>query len=488
MNFKTTIVLIVLLAAAGAWLYFSSDHTAAPPAASAEGSPLLTIDAKDVTKLIVTPRDGAEFELQKVGADWQLTEPTTAAADPFEVDSLIRAFTEAKTRGQIDAGGDNASVTGLATPKFKVQLFTLDKIVKISIGEKSAVGDNLYVQLEGKSQADLIPADLVDKLAKGPDAYRKMNLVTATSDQIKQISITDSTGTTLLQKNGTSWSIVQPQHMPAEDSAVSDLTFALTGLRADKFVDPKEVPPSAVAAPQMTVAFSTDAPVVPPATAPATEPAWTTVLFGSYDDMLKKNVYVKLAGSDAVAKLPSTSMDPFRKRPLDLRDKKAVDLDPDQVSKIVLRTNLPAATQPTAHPAINQTVTIERRKVNPVLGPVLPTTSPTTNAATKPTPSTWIITSKPPSDADDAKITALLAALHPLRADLYLDLNSSTQPTGNYTLTITTTGPGGSPVVDHTLALSDPGHDQPLLGYFNGLTFQTARTLTTTLTGPWNKP
>ena len=104
MNFKTTIVLIILLAAAGAWLYFSGDHTTAPPAASTEGSPLLTIDAKDVTKLIVTPRDGPEFELQKVGADWQLTEPTTATADPFEVDSLIRAFTEAKTRGQIDAG------------------------------------------------------------------------------------------------------------------------------------------------------------------------------------------------------------------------------------------------------------------------------------------------------------------------------------------------------------------------------------------------
>ncbi len=365
----------------------------------------------------------------------------------------------------------------------------------MSVGEKSSIGGNLYVQMEGQSKADLIPADLTDKLAKGPDAYRKMNLVAATSDQIKQISITGADGTILLQKTGTSWEIVQPKRMPADDTAASDLVFALTGLRADKFVDPKEVPPSAVAAPQLTVAFTTDAPVIPPATAPSTEPTWTTVVFGSYDDILKKNVYVKLAGTDAVAKLPASSMDSFHKKPLELRDKKAVDLDPDQVSKIVLQTNLPATTQPTAHAAINETLTIERRKINPVLGPALPTTSPTTSPttmattapATQPTPSKWVISSISPTDADDAKITTLLAALHPLRADVYLDLNSATQPSGNYTLTITTTGPGGSPVVDHTIALTDPGHDQPLIGYYNGFTFQTARTLVPTLTGPWKK-
>jgi hypothetical protein len=348
------------------------------------------------------------------------------------------------------------------------------------------------VQIDGQSKADLIPADLSDKLEKGADAYRKMNLVTATADQIKQISIASSTGTLLLQKLGGNWQIVQPKQMPADDSAVSDLTFALTGLRADKFVDPKLVPTSAVAAPQMTVAFSTDAPFVPPATAPSTEPTWTTVVFGSYDDMLKKNVYVKVAGSDAIAKLAATSMDSFRKRPLELRDKKVIDIDPDQVSRIVLKTTLPATTQPAVHAAVNETVAIERRKVNPVLGPTVPTTSPTTMATTAPTTapaqSKWIITSNPSSDADDAKITALLTAVHPLHSDLYLDLPSSDRPTGNYTLIVTTTGPGGSPVVEHQIAINDPGHDQPLIGYCNGLTFQTARTLIPTLTGPWKTP
>ena len=69
MNFKTTIVLIVLLAVAGIWLYTTQDHTATTPAVSSDSTtPLMTIDAKDVTKLIVTPADGPQFALQKVGS------------------------------------------------------------------------------------------------------------------------------------------------------------------------------------------------------------------------------------------------------------------------------------------------------------------------------------------------------------------------------------------------------------------------------------
>ena len=100
-----------------------------------------------------------------------------------------------------------------------------------------------------------------------------------------------------------------------------------------------------MAHPQMTVAFTTAAPVVPPATAPSTEPVWTTVQFGSYEDLLKKNVYV--AVGDTIAKAPASSMDAFKKKPLELRDKKVIDLDPEQVSKLVMLTDLPSTTQPT---------------------------------------------------------------------------------------------------------------------------------------------
>ncbi|HSV15954.1 MAG TPA: DUF4340 domain-containing protein, partial [Tepidisphaeraceae bacterium] len=387
MNFKTTIVLIVLLVAAGVALYFTREPAAkTDTSGSTEGAKLVDIDAKDVNKIVVTPSDGPGYTLEKNGADWQITDPVKAPAETWQVDALVRAVTDAHTRGEVDAGGANASATGLATPKYQVQLITTSKTVNLAVGDTSAVGGNLYVKLGDKSQADMIPTDLNDKLAKGLDDLRKKTLVTASSADIKQITITGPNGKIALQKNGANWQITEPAPMPADDAAASDITFGLTGLRADSFVDPKTVPSTVMAKPQLTVAFTSAAPVVPPATAPSTAPVWTTVEFGSYEDILKKNVYVRVG--DTMAKVPASSMDAFKKKALDLRDKKVVDLDPEQVSKLVLATDLPSTTQPTTKPAVNKTVILERRKITPpVLGPAAPTTQlattqPTTGPST----------------------------------------------------------------------------------------------------------
>lgn len=508
MNFKTTILLIVLLAGAGAWLYFS--HEPAKPdtdasATTSEGTKLVDIDAKDVTKIIVTPADGPEFAIEKQGDNWQLTKPVSAAAETFEVDSLIRAVTDARSRGEMDPSGANAAATGLAKPRYHVQLVTAVKTVNLAVGEKSAVGDTLYVQLDGNSQAQLIPTDLSDRLDKSADPYRKKNLVSATSDQIRQITIDRRDGKIVLQKSGENWQMIEPVKMPVDETAASDLVFAITGLRTETFADAASLAPTVFANPPVTVSFSAAAPITLPATAPATQSAWTTIQFGSSTDILRKNVYVTVAGSGVIGQVPMSDLDAFKKKPLDLRNKKAVDIDPDQVSRITIQTDVPSTTQPTTRPAVNMTVTLDRRKVNPVLGPAfsLPTTEPTAGPSTNPAalpavaatgPSTapaaplskWVVVSDSGSAADDAKVTSLLTAVHPLHADKYLESAPVTLPAGTYTLTIVTTAPGGS-AVENKITLLDPGHDAPLLATYNGLTFETARTILTDLQGNWKK-
>ena len=103
-----------------------------------------------------------------------------------------------------------------------------------------------------------------------------------------------------------------------------------------------------------------------------------------------------------------------------------------------------------------------------------------------PPQSKWVVTSDPGGSADDAKITTLLNALHPLTADKYLENAPTTQPAGRYVLTVTTVAPGGQPV-DNQIAVIDPGHDQPLIGSSNDLSFETARALLTDFEGEWIK-
>ena len=262
MNFKTTVILIFLLAAAGVTLFFTREKPAAVPIATDDTSPaatdagakLIDLDSKDVTKIAVT--GDAAMTLERSGADWRITAPFDAPADTFEVDALLRDITDARSHGRIDPTGSAAAATGLASPKYHVTLTTSSRTVTLAVGAKSAVGDDLYVQLDGQSKADIIPTDLSDKLAKGADALRKATLVSAGSDDIKQLSITKPDGSKLtLAKVGSTWQITAPVQAPADDSAASDLVFALTGLRADSYVDAASAPKTAMARPQLIVSL-----------------------------------------------------------------------------------------------------------------------------------------------------------------------------------------------------------------------------------------
>jgi len=120
-----------------------------------------------------------------------------------------------------------------------------------------------------------------------------------------------------------------------------------------------------------------------------------------------------------------------------------------------------------------------------------PTTAPTTLASTQPAtqPSTkWeLVEGDARKPADDSKVDQLLTQLHPLRVEKYLENPPTTQPTASYVISITTEGPGGSPVDKYEIRVVDPGNGQPLRGDYNGLAFEAARTLVDRFSGDFNK-
>src|SRR4051812_27787629 len=96
MNFKTTIVLVVLLVVAGIALLFTRDKGGGADDEKTVQSQQKVVDvqASDVTKLAVTSNAAKKLTLEKSGSQWRLSEPVSAAAETFEVDSLVRAITE----------------------------------------------------------------------------------------------------------------------------------------------------------------------------------------------------------------------------------------------------------------------------------------------------------------------------------------------------------------------------------------------------------
>jgi uncharacterized protein DUF4340 len=518
MNFRTTIFLLAFLAVAGTVTLVVHYRQISAPTDVKDERKLVDLGEKDLRQVMVTPAGGKRMVLEKTGIEWRLTEPVAAPADSFAVDSLVSALGNMKVRDQVEGGDANAM--GTANPRYAVELQTADKTFKFNVGNRSVVGNNLYVQLAGDKKVAVVAGDLMDQLEKPYTNFRQSRLFSAAAANIRQIEISKPDLKLVLQKPGNDWEVVSPQKMPAEASEISDITSAITSLSAAEFVDESDVPAALLpkSNSKLTIWFSTDAPTTRPTTAPVTvpttRPAGTTIIFGGYDNNLRKNVYVAVSNPPALMKVAASSMESFNKKPIDLRDKRVLDVEPAQVSKLVVITDTPPTTQPTTKAASKSELTLERKKQSLALGPEMPlialptsrpTTRPTTGpaatqaATTQPTtqvvatqpalpPSNWTMNGK--GDGEDAKVEALLERLHPLRVDKYIPGPlPTTQPTARYVVRVWTEAAGGAKSGQYEFRRSDQGAEKPLIGEYNGLLFELTHTFLESITGDFaNKP
>lgn len=476
MNIKTTVILAVLLLGVGAYMFFTRDTGTEPK--KFEEHKLIDVSIADVNKLTVTSADGKAMTLEKKASDWRMTQPVDAPADSTEVTGLIDSLINLKATNEVDAGAPN---TGLDKPQYNVEL-SGTKSAKVSFGDKLAVGNGLYTKVNGGDRIEVVDAAVLEKLDKPASAYRQTKLVETPSLEIKQLAINTKAGNIALQKQGADWQMTAPQPMPADATAVTDLLNAVTGLKAASFVDDASEQADAMKGnpPVTSIAFATTAPSTQPA---ATAPSMTTVTFGAYDDVLKKHVYAKVSNSPFIAKIDTTALTALNKKPIDLRDKRVVDVNADEVSKFTLLGDVPATTQPTSRPSKKFDATVERRRDAGKGIPFVATSQPSTHPSVAEKfelpnakkPSVWVKSDG--KEVDDSEVRDFLTALHPLRADKYLESNpAATQPSvSRYTLNVHTEAAGGAKAMDYVITLMDRGNDQPLIGEYNGLTFEASR-------------
>ncbi len=481
MNFRTTIVLLVLLVGVGAYLLFTRDRAGGPSDTVAVPPAHTVTDVKsaDVDAVTVDGADGRPvLAIEKAGGGWRVTKPFAAAADSFKATSLVDDLTtNLKSTSVVKAAGPDAPQTGVGHPQYTVAVMGGGKTTTLAVGDRLSVGDGVYAQVTGSDSVDVVPASLLDTLARPASDLRKTQLFDVSSADVQQLTITHKDGSQLaLAKTAGTWRVLKPTPMAADATAVDGLLATIINLTPVSFVDD---PADAVglAHPADVISFSTAAPTTQPA---ASQPVATVVKIGGYDDVQKKNVFAALPDG-TVVKLAASVLDTLHQTPLDLRDRTVADVDPAKVTTVTIAVETAATTQPAAKPAVTKTVVLTRRPPKPaVMGPALGTTKPATAPAAA-AQSTWVLTSDGSADADDAKVATLLADFHPLKADKFLAASAVTNPARR--LTITLAG-GAAPVVVH---IADPGHDLSPVGTYDGLTFDLPTTSTTDVTADFKK-
>jgi hypothetical protein len=498
MNFRTTLILLVCLVIVGGYVMFTSRSNSTQSVQNTNPQRVVDVTSADVTKLIITPsgeppivlirstQTGSAPQIGPAVSDWKITAPQSVYADGMKVSDLLDAVVNATSTAQVGIGS-NAADYGLDSPQFTIELDAGMKTLHLDIGRKEQAGNELYVRLEGNDNAQVIAADLLDRLNDATvDKLRLARVVNADATAVNWLNIERPTDSLTLEKVAGQWQMSlpgkHPTTAPVEQSVAGDMISSINNMQATEFAAADADAKTLIGVtPQATVTLSSQA-------LPTTQPSVMseTVEFGLPDSLLGKNVWVRAMPPGSTFKIAKETQDSILKSSLDLRNRNVVQIDPDNVSEVRIVKLSPATTKPFNIPAGVRQVVLARRPPKPAeaAGPKLPSTHPTTIPATQPETVWQLRQNRIPADADDSKVTTLLSNFNPLKADQYLA--AAPPGAGRTTYMVTITLKTGSPI---TIEFTDPGEsssDSPT-GVYGDLNFNVARAVITSLDSDFAK-
>ena len=146
------------------------------------------------------------------------------------------------------------------------------------------------------------------------------------ADQVQSFNVTPRDGQAFTCVRGTNktWAITEPNKLAADQSAVSSFVENLVGVSVNSVVDPN---------PGNLKDFGLDPPVTTLSVSTNGKPAQFTLRIG---DPTPTNdaVYAQVAGSPRLITLPSYGKSALEKTLFDLRDRRIVTLDTDQIQQL----------------------------------------------------------------------------------------------------------------------------------------------------------
>ena len=193
---------------------------------------LLTVNADKISEIDLLAKK-QEIAFGRNKDEWQIVKPKPLRADETQVDSLVRALTDAKmelsaTDDQKKTASAFASATPVATAKVTAESGTQELQVRKNKDEyyaKSSAMEGIYK----------VPSTLGQALDKNLDDFRNKKLFDLGSDDPNKIEVREGLKTYFLTRSGEDW---WSGDAKKEDSGtVQDLVDKIRELSASKFVD-----------------------------------------------------------------------------------------------------------------------------------------------------------------------------------------------------------------------------------------------------------
>src|SRR5262249_31955204 len=156
--------------------------------------------------------------LKKDGGSWQLVAPLTAKADESEASGIANALGQLEVVRVIDENPTNLNDYGLMTPRIEIDFKASgDKDYrKLSIGEKSPTGSDLFARRNDEKKVFLIPSYQETTLNRSTFELRDKTVLKFERDKVDGLEVKAGDKTLQVAKDNTEWKMTQPLQVRAD--------------------------------------------------------------------------------------------------------------------------------------------------------------------------------------------------------------------------------------------------------------------------------
>ncbi|MEI6972041.1 MAG: DUF4340 domain-containing protein, partial [bacterium] len=329
MRTKTTITLLVFTCLLAGLVLLMREKTT-PPAETP--SSLLPINVDRITMLKLA-RGEVETECLRTGADWLITRPAKARANPAAVDRILSTLgdmqrLETITSEQRRRRGLTLDDYGVGdTPLARITLGNTRTNLTLLLG-RDALDSILYARFAGEDNVLTTKAAILSVLPGDPDLLRDLNLVRGDASFASRLEIArPAAGFVQATRKDGQWTMLQPaKGVRLNNDKVNRLLKLLHGTKAERFVTSAEPAKTGLDNAQTSVRIT----------------VWDgdgtssgqQLIIGGDDPEHKDEVFAKLADSECVCTVRKELLDAFNVKASDLRDSIIFPMSPADIRTI----------------------------------------------------------------------------------------------------------------------------------------------------------
>jgi len=218
---------------------------------------LSRLDPRAVGSVQVRPAGPAQLEIRadRTNQDWQLREPLVYPAQSGKIEALLAVLAQLKpatyiTPAEMRTRPKADEEYGFASPQASLIITQGDYRVQLNVGNKTAPGDQVFLQVVGIEGAYVVDVNLLKLIPASANDWRDTTVLRLDGLECDRLSLTNSAKAfvLVLQRDITNplWRMVWPFPARADNARIDAGLLALDELRVKKFItdDPKADPES----------------------------------------------------------------------------------------------------------------------------------------------------------------------------------------------------------------------------------------------------